>query len=130
MIGKYLRIRIWTRKPRLPEIRLVDSNKHFLYAPFAERYVERIASSTSIQRPVRQPERTFETKPRLSTKLESLPETFILIDGMTTMKSKFLFAFFALVNSFGVLEIARAEGSAADGLGVERSAPVTVSNQA
>ena len=37
--------------------------------------------------------------------------------------------FLALVNSFGVLEIARAEGSAADGLGAERGAPVTVSQQ-
>jgi S-adenosylmethionine hydrolase len=37
--------------------------------------------------------------------------------------------FLALINSFGVLEIARAEGSAADGLGTERGAPVTVSEQ-
>ena len=37
--------------------------------------------------------------------------------------------FLALVNSFGVLEVARAEGSAADGLGTERGAPVTVSQQ-
>ncbi len=35
--------------------------------------------------------------------------------------------FLALINSFGVLEIARAEGSAADGLGTGRGAPVTVS---
>jgi len=34
--------------------------------------------------------------------------------------------FLALINSFGVLEIARAEGSAADGLGAERGAPVSV----
>ncbi|MEZ5562126.1 MAG: SAM-dependent chlorinase/fluorinase [Gammaproteobacteria bacterium] len=34
--------------------------------------------------------------------------------------------FLALVNSFGVLEIARAEGNAADGLGLGRGAPVTV----
>jgi S-adenosyl-L-methionine hydrolase (adenosine-forming) len=34
--------------------------------------------------------------------------------------------FLALVNSFGVLEIARAEGNAADALGVSRGAPVTV----
>jgi S-adenosylmethionine hydrolase len=34
--------------------------------------------------------------------------------------------YLALVNSFGVLEIARAEGSAADALGVARGAPVTV----
>jgi S-adenosylmethionine hydrolase len=34
--------------------------------------------------------------------------------------------FLALVNSFGVLEIARSQGSAADGLGVSRGAPVTV----
>ena len=34
--------------------------------------------------------------------------------------------FLALVNSFDVLEIARAEGSAADGLGLGRGAPVTV----
>jgi S-adenosyl-L-methionine hydrolase (adenosine-forming) len=37
--------------------------------------------------------------------------------------------FLALINSFGVLEIARAEGSAADGLGTERGAPVTVSDR-
>jgi len=35
----------------------------------------------------------------------------------------------ALVNSFGVLEIAKAEGNAAEGLGLERGAPVTISNQ-
>jgi S-adenosylmethionine hydrolase len=34
--------------------------------------------------------------------------------------------YLALINSFGVLEVARAEGSAADGLGIERGAPVTV----
>lgn len=35
--------------------------------------------------------------------------------------------YLALVNSFGVVEIARAEGSAAEGLGLGRGAPVTVS---
>jgi S-adenosylmethionine hydrolase len=34
--------------------------------------------------------------------------------------------YLALINSFGVLEIARAEQSAADGLGVGRGAPVQV----
>ncbi len=34
--------------------------------------------------------------------------------------------YLALINSFGVVEIARAEGSAADGLGSERGAPITV----
>ena len=34
--------------------------------------------------------------------------------------------YLALVNSFGVIEIARAEGSAADGLGLSRGAPVIV----
>lgn len=34
--------------------------------------------------------------------------------------------FLALINSFGVLEIARAEQSASDGLGLERGAPVEV----
>jgi hypothetical protein len=34
--------------------------------------------------------------------------------------------YLALVNSFGVLELARAEESAADGLGLSRGAPVTV----
>lgn len=38
--------------------------------------------------------------------------------------------FLALINSFDVLEIARAEGSAADSLGTERGAPVTVSDLA
>lgn len=36
--------------------------------------------------------------------------------------------FLALINSFGVIEIACAEGSAADGLGTERGAPVTVTD--
>lgn len=35
-------------------------------------------------------------------------------------------SYLALVNSFGVVEIARAEGSAADGLGVDRGAPVII----
>lgn len=35
--------------------------------------------------------------------------------------------YLALINSFGVLEIARAEGDAAASLGVERGAPITVS---
>lgn len=38
--------------------------------------------------------------------------------------------YLALVNSFGVLEIARAEQSAAEGLGLARGAPVTVSSKA
>lgn len=37
--------------------------------------------------------------------------------------------YLALVNSFGVLEIARAEGSAAEGLGLARGAPVSVSRK-
>ena len=36
--------------------------------------------------------------------------------------------YLALVNSFGVIEIARAEGNAADGLGADRGAPVTIVN--
>ncbi len=36
--------------------------------------------------------------------------------------------FLALINSFGVLEIARAEGSAAESLGLGRGAPVVVLN--
>lgn len=35
--------------------------------------------------------------------------------------------YLALINSFGVLEIARAEGNAAEGLGTQRGAPVVVS---
>ena len=34
--------------------------------------------------------------------------------------------YLALVNSFGVIEIARAEGNAAEGLGLSRGAPVVV----
>jgi hypothetical protein len=34
--------------------------------------------------------------------------------------------YLALVNSFGVVEIARAEGSAADGLGSDRGAPIVI----
>lgn len=37
-------------------------------------------------------------------------------------------AFLALVNSFDVIEIAKAEGSAADGLGLGRGAPVVVND--
>ena len=36
--------------------------------------------------------------------------------------------YLALINSFGVVEVARAEGSAAEGLGAERGAPVTVTD--
>ena len=36
--------------------------------------------------------------------------------------------YLALINSFDVVEIARAEGNAADGLGVDRGAPVTITN--
>jgi len=36
--------------------------------------------------------------------------------------------FLALVNSFGVLEVARAEGNAAESLGVERGAPILVTS--
>ena len=38
--------------------------------------------------------------------------------------------YLALINSFGVLEIARSERSASDGLGIERGAPVSVTNNA
>ncbi|HSD53530.1 MAG TPA: SAM hydroxide adenosyltransferase, partial [Burkholderiales bacterium] len=37
--------------------------------------------------------------------------------------------YLALINSFGVLEIARAEQSAAEGLGLARGAPVVVSHK-
>jgi S-adenosyl-L-methionine hydrolase (adenosine-forming) len=37
--------------------------------------------------------------------------------------------YLALINSFDVVEIARAEGSAADGLGADRGAPVVVSSR-
>lgn len=37
-------------------------------------------------------------------------------------------SYLALINSFDVLEIARAEGSAAEGLGTDRGAPVTVTD--
>ncbi len=37
--------------------------------------------------------------------------------------------FLALINSFGVVEIAKAEGNAADGLGLERGAPVIILNR-
>jgi S-adenosylmethionine hydrolase len=37
--------------------------------------------------------------------------------------------YLALVNSFGVLEIARAEGSASEGLGIGRGAPIVVSEK-
>jgi S-adenosylmethionine hydrolase len=36
--------------------------------------------------------------------------------------------YLALINSFGVVEVARAEGSAAEGLGAQRGAPVTVTD--
>ena len=37
-------------------------------------------------------------------------------------------SYLALVNSFGVIEIAKAESSAAEGLGLERGAPITVND--
>jgi S-adenosylmethionine hydrolase len=37
--------------------------------------------------------------------------------------------FLALANSFGVIEIARAEQSAAEALGLGRGAPVTISSR-
>ena len=37
--------------------------------------------------------------------------------------------YLALINSFGVLEIAKAEGNAAQGLGVERGAPITIASR-
>ena len=37
--------------------------------------------------------------------------------------------YLALINSFGVVEIARAEGSAADGLGSDRGAPVVITDK-
>jgi S-adenosylmethionine hydrolase len=36
--------------------------------------------------------------------------------------------YLALINSFGVIEVARAEGNAADGLGLERGAPIVISD--
>lgn len=39
-------------------------------------------------------------------------------------------SYLALINSFGVVEVARAEGNAAEGLGADRGAPVTVSDRA
>ncbi len=36
--------------------------------------------------------------------------------------------YLALVNSFDVIEVARAEGNAADGLGLERGAPIVISD--
>ncbi len=36
--------------------------------------------------------------------------------------------FLALINSFGVVEVARAEGNAADALGLGRGAPVVISD--
>ncbi len=35
----------------------------------------------------------------------------------------------ALVNSFGVVEVAKAEGNAADGLGLERGAPLIIEDR-
>ena len=36
--------------------------------------------------------------------------------------------YLALINSFDVIEVARAEGNAADGLGLERGAPIVISD--
>jgi S-adenosylmethionine hydrolase len=36
--------------------------------------------------------------------------------------------YLALINSFGVLEVAKAESSAAEGLGIERGAPITITD--
>jgi S-adenosylmethionine hydrolase len=37
--------------------------------------------------------------------------------------------YLALINSFGVLEVARSEQSAAEGLGLDRGAPLTVTGR-
>jgi S-adenosylmethionine hydrolase len=37
--------------------------------------------------------------------------------------------YLALINSFGVLEIAKAEGNAAEGLGADRGAPITIASR-
>ena len=59
------------------------------------------------------------TEPEVRTGGHTLP---VLATYGNTRPGEFL----ALINSFGVLEVARAEGSAADGLGLGRGAPVVV----
>ena len=63
--------------------------------------------------------------------LADLAEPVVHIAGHSLqMKSTYAMAqpgeYLALINSFGVVEVARAEGSAAEGLGSERGAPVVV----
>jgi hypothetical protein len=64
--------------------------------------------------------------------LPQAPHSVVLVGGQSIVLRR-TYAdvrpgeYVALVNSFGVVEIARAERSAADGLGIARGAPVTVS---
>jgi S-adenosylmethionine hydrolase len=64
--------------------------------------------------------------------LPAAPHAVVLVGGQSIMLRR-TYAdvrpgdYLALVNSFGVVEIARAERSAAEGLGIARGAPVTVS---
>jgi S-adenosylmethionine hydrolase len=64
--------------------------------------------------------------------LPQAPHSVVLVGGQSIVLRR-TYAdvrpgeYLALVNSFGVVEIARAERSAAEGLGIARGAPVTVS---
>jgi S-adenosylmethionine hydrolase len=66
------------------------------------------------------------------TLLPQAPHSVVLVGGQSIVLRR-TYAdvrpgdYLALVNSFGVVEIARAERSAAEGLGIARGAPVTVS---
>ena len=58
--------------------------------------------------------------------LDGLDDPIVHIGGHDVPLLQYL----ALINSFGVVEIAKAEGNAADGLGLERGAPLTIRNRA
>lgn len=66
------------------------------------------------------------------TLLEGMPKSRVRVAGLQldldqTYGNKQPGEFLALINSFGVIEVARAEGSAADSLGLGHGAPVIVS---
>jgi S-adenosylmethionine hydrolase len=63
--------------------------------------------------------------------LEGRPDPVVRISGhdiplLSTYGQAEPGQYLALINSFGVLEVAKAEGSAADGLGADRGAPIIV----
>ena len=68
------------------------------------------------------------------TLIERLADPVVRIAGLTLPLSETYGrvepgAYLALINSFGVVEVARSEGNAADSLGLDRGAPIVVTTE-